>query len=625
MSFLRKRRFATLATLLALIGSCYNTCSFAQESNVKLTAPKLFPEKTLLYLRVDDVAELKKDLERSSLGKLAADDQIRPILSEFYGSLVQTTEQMQEAIGLNLDELLSIPTGEMAIALLPGGSAAKIERRRARENKSENNEGEAREEVSVRVNRPIVAALLDAGDEISSIKVLLARIEEAAENLIHEEKAIDRLTLHRYRNPERSREQFAYFIDDGVIVACTDVGYAELLAEKWLGQLEDAETLAENKKFTSIMSRCVGTEGERPQVSFYVDPLAMVREFVPRNAGTTMGLAMIPALGFDGIEAVGGSWIIAPPDFDAINHMHLQLASPRKAVLGLLRPKSGSTDPENWVPDSVAAYSTINWDISSTIQGIERLYNMFRGDDAFNEQVVNRLSELLELEFRKDVLDNLEGRLTFLQGFVRPVTINSGSNVYAIRLNNVEFFKSKVMPKLMAKIEERTELPTKRFGNLNVRVLKIGRSVNEEVVRQPEICFTTIDDYLVISDSQYMIRKLVDCIEGRVGPLSEALEYQLISDRIAAQLQDKECAAITFSRPEESLELFYELARDPKNIERLRSLSEDNPFFKSLLNALEKNKLPPFSVISQYLAPSGGFVVEEESGMHYMTFTLRRD
>jgi hypothetical protein len=99
----------------------------------------------------------------------------------------------------------------------------------------------------------------------------------------------------------------------------------------------------------------------------------------------------------------------------------------------------------------------------------------------------------------------------------------------------------------------------------------------------------------------------------------------LISDRISAQLQDKECAAIAFARPEESLQLFYELARDKNNQERLRQISDNNGFFKALLAALEKHELPPFSVIAKYLAPGGGFLVDEQNGMHYTQFSMRRD
>lgn len=591
-------------------------------ATTRLTAPQLFPEKTLAYLRIDDVRQLKADLGRSSMGKLGNDEQLKPILSEFYGSLVRNTAQLQETIGLNLDELLSIPSGELSIALL------STQRSNSASNREESDDGDKDgERNNNERSRPTIALLLDAGQEISSVQVMLNRMHDAATEMVHEEKAFDRLTLHRYQHPERRRERFAYFIDDGVIIATSDPDYAEVLAARWLGQPSQEGVLADNRKFTSMMARCVGTAGERPQVSFYVDPLEIVRQLLPRNAGTSMVLAMLPALGIDGIEAVGGSTIIAPPDFDSISHFHVSLASPRRGVLSLVRPKSGSTTPEAWVPDSVASYSTINWDLAATLQGIERLFNQFRGDDALNQTVFAPLNERLDLDFRKDILDNLEGRITILQGFVRPVRINSGSNVYAVRLNNPEYVKNNVLPKLLKPVEQRFKVATEGFGKLTAQVFvpNLAQADSNAAMRQIEVCVAFIDDYLVVTDSRFMMRQLADCSAGGSPPLKESLEYQLISDRIAAQLQDKECSAISFARPEESLQMFYELARDPKNRERLKGVSENNPFFKALLSALESHELPPFSVIAKYLAPSGGYLVEEETGLHYMTFTLRRE
>ncbi len=63
-----------------------------------------------------------------------------------------------------------------------------------------------------------------------------------------------------------------------------------------------------------------------------------------------MVAAMLPVLGVDGIQGVGGSLIVRPDDFDSISHTHLLLASPRKSLLEVIRPKSGSTDPEVWSP-----------------------------------------------------------------------------------------------------------------------------------------------------------------------------------------------------------------------------------------------------------------------------------
>jgi hypothetical protein len=610
-----------LLALLLCINALAGSRVLAQEKPHP-TAPKLFPDKTLVYFRVSDVKQLKQDFDRSSMGRLSKDAQLKPIIDEFYGSFVKSTEQMATAIGLNLDELLSIPSGEMAVAMFASGgkTSAEVEQQ-------SNDEGQR--QVSVRIKAPVFALMIDAGEEISSIQVLLQRMDQAiGEGSEHLQKNVDRLTLHSYQNRDRSDQQFAYFIDGGTMVACTNVAYIEDLAQVWLGK-GDRKTLADNEKFVSIMSRSVGTEGERPQVTFYADPIGIVRDFTPKNPGTMLFLGMMGPLGIDGFEALGGSWIVSPPDFDSISHFHLSLASPRRAVLALLRPKSGSVTPEQWVPANVGSYMTVNWDIKSTIDAIERLFNQIRGQNAFEEQVLAVANQRLNLDIKKDVLDNMEGRLSLIQGFVRPISVNSGSNVYAVRLKNPKNFENNVLPKLVELVKQRTEVTTESFGKIRAQVIEVGngreRPQAPVSVRVPEICFAIIDDYIVVSDSRYMMRQLADAMNDPSDQLRESLEFQLISDRIKAQVQDREPAGITFARPEESLQLFYELARDPKNRELLRQNAETNPLFKSLNGALEKHELPPFSVISKYLSPSGGYLVEEELGLHFTNFSLKRE
>lgn len=583
----------------------------------KLSAPALFPEKTLAYLRIDNVKELREALSRSSMGKLAKDEQIRPILAEFYGSLVNSSDAMREFTGLNLDEMLAIPTGELAIALLPSDQTQG--RARAKSDEEQN-------EVRVEVSRPSVAIMMDAGEEISGVQVILDRMRGSIdERMVHSEQQLGSLTLHRFANPERARDQFGYFIDQGVFVGCSNLTGLERLATRWSGAQVDWPSLADNRRFTSIMGRCVGAQGERPHVSFFADPLSLGRNLSPRNASSTMVFAMLPALGLDDIQGVGGSWIVAPPDFDSISHFHVLLGSPRRAILALIRPKTGSTMPEDWVPASVASYMTINWDAASTLQGIEQLYNQFRGPDAMQTEVYIRVSNRLQLDFKKDILDSLEGRFTMIQGFTRPVRINSGSNVYAIRLRNPEYFKKTVLPKLMELLQRRQEVKTENFGRLQVQVFEPGGNAESTTLRRPEICVTLLDDYLIIADSRFMMTEITSNLESPEDRLSQALDFQMISDRIKAQLQDKEFSALSYARPEESLQMFYELAKDTSNRDRLRQISANNGFFKALLAALDNHKLPEFSVIAKYLAPAGGFLVEEETGLHYMSFGLRRE
>lgn len=42
-------------------------------------------------------------------------------------------------------------------------------------------------------------------------------------------------------------------------------------------------------------------------------------------------------------------------------------------------------------------------------------------------------------------------------------------------------------------------------------------------------------------------------------------------------------------------------------------------------DVLERNELPPFEVLAKYLAPGGAFLMDTDSGFHYMMFSMRRD
>ena len=91
------------------------------------SAPMLFSQKTLLYARVDDTRELKAKMAQTSMGKISEDRQLKPILGSFYSTFSNLVQGMQESVGVNLDELLSIPNGELSAS--PPPTAAPTRRR----------------------------------------------------------------------------------------------------------------------------------------------------------------------------------------------------------------------------------------------------------------------------------------------------------------------------------------------------------------------------------------------------------------------------------------------------------------------------------------------------------------
>ena len=81
---------------------------------------------------------------------------------------------------------------------------------------------------------------------------------------------------------------------------------------------------------------------------------------------------------------------------------------------------------------------------------------------------------------------------------------------------------------------------------------------------------------------------------------------------------------VTFSRPEEALRFVYELIRAENTQKGLDSASENNDFLRNVNKAMKDNPLPAFSVLAKYFAPGGGMMVNDETGVHYMSFTMRR-
>ena len=81
---------------------------------------------------------------------------------------------------------------------------------------------------------------------------------------------------------------------------------------------------------------------------------------------------------------------------------------------------------------------------------------------------------------------------------------------------------------------------------------------------------------------------------------------------------------VQFSRPEEGLRFWYDLATSDNAKRRLASGAENNRYLQQVDQALKDSPLPPFAVLAKYMAPGGGMMVNDETGVHYSSFTLRR-
>ena len=241
------------------------------------SAPKLLPKKTVAYVRIADSRELADGFMKTSVGRLSQDEKIRPLIMHLFGSATQAFARVQDEIGVSLGEILSIPQGEVCAAVV------------------------GREQ-----GQPAIVVLVEVGEKMPIVRKLLDRAEQEAVkdgNTKRTEEA-DGVTLTILDDKATLCER------EGVVVFGSDPGLVKEILRTWTGD-EGAETLADNREFTSIMSRSMGTKDERPQVTWFVDPIELFKNLSRENAGGQMALAMLPVLGLDGVKAAGGSMIYA--------------------------------------------------------------------------------------------------------------------------------------------------------------------------------------------------------------------------------------------------------------------------------------------------------------------------
>ena len=215
-----------------------------------------------------DAQDLAARFQETSLGQITADEQIRPFVEHLYGSLLTAFERVQENVGASLDELLAIPQGELCVAL-----------------------------VLPEEGRPQLAVIVDTGDQLPVAQQLLERGDDlligAGASRSTEEMGDVELVCYEARGEDQ--REVAMFERDGTIVITSSRELSIRIIATWDGA--EVRTLADNRKFASIMNRSRGLKDEPPQITWFVDPLAFVTRMAQGNLSGQAGLATIRGLG----------------------------------------------------------------------------------------------------------------------------------------------------------------------------------------------------------------------------------------------------------------------------------------------------------------------------------------
>jgi hypothetical protein len=599
---------------------------------------KLFPQETLLLVRTPNIRELLDRFKDTNGGRMARDPQLKPFLVRLYGGAGDYYKQKIESVlGVSWDDLQKLPQGEAAFAI-----------------------------VARKDHPPAFILLIDQGDAPGGVArrlldAALAKTQEGGGQVTTE--TIDGTEVTVIRDDEHASRNFGLFEKDNTIVAATDPGLMRHVLAHWnddesspggksasttkdvaagdalaaksapANEGEDAakteapqfsgRTLAENDHFVTILRNCRRPQDPPPNLIVFVDPIGLLREFGRDNTGMQLGLAMLPALGIDGISAIGATETISTGEFDVLAHMHVLLENPRAGVVQVIAFEPGEITPQPWVPEAIETYMTWHWNVRASFNTIVALVDRFQYPGRMDKLVADSLSEPLGINVPTEVIDNLAGRFTWFIGYEKPARTNGQQNILAVELKDPAAGE-KTLAAVVAKFPELFE--EQKFGNVKYYSLKPKWLEDMPEERRPFAPFVAVmDGYFFIGGSRQIFEQAIAAGQGTADRLADSKPYQELAAQVQRETPGVVPALWMYSKFETTLRQWYDLLTSDKTRDAISERSADNPFFAALADAMAAHELPAFDVLAKYAVPSAGVVYDTDTGYHGFSFALRRE
>ena len=525
---MRARLLRQVCGILAAISAGTVVLLAASLVSARPSAMKLFPEETLLLVRTPNAGELFDRMRDTNTGRMVRDPQIAPFIERLYGSAGDLyTEKVAETLGVSWEELQNLPRAEVAFAI-----------------------------VARRDFKPAFILLIDQGETPSVAKQLLdnalARLKEAGGETTTESIAGQEVTV--VRQGDNQDRTIGLFEKENTIVAATDPGLLREILERWDAGSTDASvstastneedsstdsprqysgrTLAENNRFVTILRHCRRPHDPPPNVIIYVDPIGLIRQFNRDNAGMAVAMATFPALGIDGLSGIGSTMTFATGRFDSLSHFHVLLDNPRSGVMQVLAFEPGEITPPAWVFADVENYMTWKWNVGTSFNVIRSLIDRFQYEGRVDKFIAEQINEKFDLDFEKEIIDNVEGTFQWVGGFEKPAHLRGQQTTIGVKLIDEEMAK-KTLAKFVAKYPER--LAERKFGDVTYYALVIDwpEQLRDEPPNSP--CFAVTDGYFFVGGSCQLFERAIAARDGTVERLADQPEYV----QLAAEVQQE--------------------------------------------------------------------------------------
>ena len=662
-----------LLILLAIFTSTTATCTAAP------AADQLLPNTTKAFVSIPNLQDLQQRFERTQIYQLLNDPVVKPFADDLKRQLQARFDQTQARLGISFEGLEDLGTGEASSAVLapddetqPHAVAVIVDATGAVEQAQELvdrigkqlvEDGAERSEIKIDDHDVVVYTITDEQDAENTYMVYYRIHEEHIVSTDH--RAVMQDILNRFKNPG----------DDNV------AGIAA---------------------YQSAMKHCQQAAGDtEPQIRWFVEPFGYAKTIQAAAGVNPQGKnfhELLIGQGFGALTGAGGwvhvaegphefrhhTWVSAPRTTDAIiaqiakettaanagieRDPRIAAKESDKYVLAMRMldfPNSENQKPQEWIPNSVSTYSTINWNMKEAFEFAKTLVNEYldseEGQDLFEEILKGIAHDVNgpQLDIRDEFVAYLAGRMSVITDFREPIDVDSNQWMAIIEVTDAEAVE-KAVAKFMAaepnkherdfqgqliweilneeediEIELNIDFGEEGFGAFGDEGFgDLGEdeeSETEAIGEQPLISTWAIT---VSADGHVLIASSADFIEDIIKQQDDA---NLLSAedyvRIETELNKMGAASTSmrmFTRLDDKHHPNYELIRMGKLehsqtmmgkiLSRLMGSSDGD----KTVEKIDVSKMPEFAAVAKYLGPSGTFVRTDDGGWFASGVVLRK-
>jgi hypothetical protein len=662
-----------LLILLAIFTSTTATCTAAP------AADQLLPNTTKAFVSIPNLQDLQQRFERTQIYQLLNDPVVKPFADDLKRQLQARFDQTQARLGISFEGLEDLGTGEASSAVLapddetqPHAVAVIVDATGAVEQAQELvdrigkqlvEDGAERSEIKIDDHDVVMYTITDEQDAEKTYMVYYRIHEEHIVSTDH--RAVMQDILNRFKNPG----------DDNI------AGIAA---------------------YQSAMKHCQQAAGDtEPQIRWFVEPFGYAKTIQAAAGVNPQGKnfhELLIGQGFGALTGAGGwvhvaegphefrhhTWVSAPRTTDAIiaqiakettaanagieRDPRIAAKESDKYVLAMRMldfPNSENQKPQEWIPNSVSTYSTINWNMKEAFEFAKTLVNEYldseEGQDLFEEILKGIAHDVNgpQLDIRDEFVAYLAGRMSVITDFREPIDVDSNQWMAIIEVTDAEAVE-KAVAKFMAaepnkherdfqgqliweilNEEEDIEIELdidfgedgfgafgdEGFGDLG----EDEESETEAIGEQPLISTWAIT---VSADGHVLIASSADFIEDIIKQQDDA---NLLSAedyvRVETELNKMGAASSSmrmFTRLDDKHHPNYELIRMGKLehsqtmmgkiLSRLMGSSDGD----KTVEKIDVSKMPEFAAVAKYLGPSGTFVRTDDGGWFASGVVLRK-